>query len=135
MAPTQHHKEGLIESFGTMAAKILPEPFYGTFFQQDRNLNSLKDPTNICDLKPRTFSMKEVAEHSHYESCWLVFRDKVYDVTEFMHQHPGGVDIIMENAGRDITVTFDDKGHSAMAYKMLSKYYIGELIEADKIDK
>lgn len=79
--------------------------------------------------------MKEVSEHSHYESCWLVVKDKVYDVTQFMHEHPGGLDIVMENAGRDATITFDDKGHSGMAYKLLSKYYIGDLIEADKIDK
>ena len=31
------------------------------------------------------------------------------------------------SAGRDATSVFHDKGHSAEAYKLMTKYYIGDL--------
>ena len=42
-------------------------------------------------------------------------------------QHPGGHDVLVENAGRDATIAFLNAGHSAMAIKSLKLYEIGEL--------
>ena len=36
----------------------------------------------------------------------LFFFQQVYDVSEFVHKHPGGIDQIMLGAGRDITQLF-----------------------------
>ena len=46
-----------------------------------------------------------------------------------MLQHPGGEDIILENAGRDATVSFMEVGHSKDALLILRKYQVGLLIE------
>lgn len=48
-------------------------------------------------------------------------------------QHPGGEEIILENAGTDATIPFESKGHSLEGYKLMEKYCIGELIEVDYI--
>ena len=47
-------------------------------------------------------------------------------------QHPGGEEVLIENAGSDSTTAFDDVGHSSDARTMLEQYYIGELDGASK---
>ncbi|KAJ2918555.1 hypothetical protein MD484_g1833, partial [Candolleomyces efflorescens] len=52
-------------------------------------------------------SGKEVAKHNNRESCWIIVHDKVYDVTEFLDEHPGGSKIILKYAGKDATQEYD----------------------------
>jgi len=87
----------------------------------------------IITTKPRVYSLDEVSYHADISSCWIVIKDKVYDLTNFLDEHPGGSEIMLEHAGMDATTVFQDIGHSAEAQKILSKYYIGELRENDKI--
>jgi L-lactate dehydrogenase (cytochrome) len=47
----------------------------------------------------------EVAKHNNKKSCWIVLDSKAYDVTSFMHEHPGGAPIILKNAGTVSTQT------------------------------
>ena len=49
-----------------------------------------------------------------------------------MFKHPGGEEILIENAGIDATENFEDVGHSSDAREMLEEYYIGEVHEEDK---
>ncbi|XP_018051268.1 PREDICTED: cytochrome b5-like [Atta colombica] len=63
---------------------------------------------------------------------WIVIHDNIYDVTDYMQQHPGGPELIDEYAGKDATSEFDEFGHSSDATKMLKKYLIGELEDEDK---
>lgn len=52
---------------------------------------------------------------------------KVYDVTKFMDDHPGGPEILMNVAGMEATEQFEEVFHSENAKKMLPEYYVGEL--------
>ncbi|NXK11313.1 CYB5B protein, partial [Herpetotheres cachinnans] len=45
----------------------------------------------------------------------------------FLFQHPGGEEVLLEQAGRDATESFEDVGHSTDAREMLKQYYIGEI--------
>jgi L-lactate dehydrogenase (cytochrome) len=38
----------------------------------------------------RSVSVQEVSKHSISEDLWIVVNEKVYDLTEFAPQHPGG---------------------------------------------
>lgn len=42
-------------------------------------------------------------------------------------QHPGGEEVLLEQAGADATESFEDVGHSTDAREMLQQYFIGEL--------
>jgi len=72
-------------------------------------------------------SMDEVRKHSTTNDCWIVFHGKVYDITSFLSEHPGGVSIIAEHAGMDATAIFDSI-HPKTMLRMLPKHaYIGEI--------
>ncbi|KAL3860123.1 hypothetical protein ACJMK2_010288 [Sinanodonta woodiana] len=83
----------------------------------------------------KQYSRTEVSNHCDASSCWIVLDNKIYDVTEFLSKHPGGPDIILENAGRDATVPFKDKGHSMDAIRLIDQYYIGDLTVSDRLGR
>lgn len=70
---------------------------------------------------------EELATHNSAQTCWMVYKGKVYDVTAFLNSHPGGKKVMMPYAGKDMTQAYDEAGHSADANAMLPKYCIGEL--------
>ncbi|CAD6999110.1 unnamed protein product [Ceratitis capitata] len=74
-----------------------------------------------------------VAQHDDFSDCWIVIYDRVYDVTQFLRDHPGGEDIIMEHAGRDATLAFHSTGHSRSAIEQMGEYLIGELPAKERI--
>jgi L-lactate dehydrogenase (cytochrome) len=49
----------------------------------------------------------EVAKHNSRESCWVIIKGKVYDVTDFLDEHPGGSSIILRYGGKDATAEYD----------------------------
>ncbi|ODH52900.1 hypothetical protein GX48_00767 [Paracoccidioides brasiliensis] len=55
----------------------------------------------------RILNAAEVAKHNTRDSCWVVLYGKVYDVTDFLPNHPGGANIILQLAGKDATEEFD----------------------------
>ncbi|VDL91424.1 unnamed protein product [Schistocephalus solidus] len=75
--------------------------------------------------EPKVISLKEVKKHNQKDDCWLVIHDKVYDVTKFIEEHPGGEDVILEQVGGYATEPFEDVGHSDAAHEQLDKYCIG----------
>ncbi|ESK98329.1 hypothetical protein Moror_79 [Moniliophthora roreri MCA 2997] len=54
-----------------------------------------------------TWSLQQVAEHNTAKSCWVIIHNNVYDVTEFLSEHPGGSVIILKYAGRDATLAYE----------------------------
>lgn len=83
------------------------------------------------DLKE--YSLQEVAEHCLPNDCWIVLFDKIYDVTDFLSEHPGGEFIILESAGRDATLAFRGTRHGKDSYDSLAKYLVGILPESERI--
>lgn len=72
------------------------------------------------------YSLAECAQHRSEKDCWLIIHGKVYDVTKFLDEHPGGYDIVVAASGKDGTEDFEEIGHSTTAKEMLAEYYIGE---------
>ncbi|KAK2751021.1 fatty acid alpha-hydroxylase [Myotisia sp. PD_48] len=74
------------------------------------------------------FSQAELKKHSTSKSCYVSRGAKVYDVTSFLDDHPGGGDLILEYAGADISDIMSDTishHHSETAYEILDEYHIG----------
>ncbi|XP_075795898.1 cytochrome b5 type B [Pelodiscus sinensis] len=78
------------------------------------------------------FTLAEVAQRNSSREAWLVIHGRVYDVSRFLDEHPGGEEVLLEQAGRDATESFEDVGHSTDAREMLSQYLIGEVHPCDR---
>ncbi|XP_056307042.1 cytochrome b5 [Danio aesculapii] len=83
------------------------------------------------------YRLSEVEERNSFKSTWIIIHNKVYDVTKFLEEHPGGEEVLREQAGGDATESFEDVGHSTDAREMASSMLIGELHpdDRDKIAK
>eukprot|EP00435_Cladocopium_sp_Y103_P035174 s227_g9.t1 len=75
--------------------------------------------------------MEEVKQHSSEKSCWFVVKEKVYDATPYLQDHPGGASSILLAGGMDATEDFEAV-HSTRAWEMLDDYYIGRLGNSDE---
>lgn len=74
-------------------------------------------------------------KHNSRDSIWFVIHDKVYDVTKFMEEHPGGEEVLLEQAGKDASEIFEDVSHSADAKDLMKTYLVGELPEHERTAK
>ncbi|KAI0068414.1 hypothetical protein BV25DRAFT_1867388 [Artomyces pyxidatus] len=54
-----------------------------------------------------SWTLGQVGAHNSTSSCWVIINNHVYDVTEFLPDHPGGQRVILQYAGRDATAAFD----------------------------
>jgi len=81
------------------------------------------------------YTRKQVAEHKTEEDCYLIIGNiksggkKVYDVTKYLNEHPGGAEVLLDLAGQDADDMFEDIGHSLEARNKMKDFYIGELEE------
>jgi cytochrome b involved in lipid metabolism len=75
----------------------------------------------------KVFTLAEVSEHKTSNDCWLIISGKVYDVTKFLEDHPGGDDVLLSATGKDATDDFEDVGHSSSARAMMDELLVGEI--------
>ncbi|KAG6001302.1 hypothetical protein E4U21_004516 [Claviceps maximensis] len=70
---------------------------------------------------------QDVAEHNTKKDMYVVIHDKIYDCTQFIDEHPGGEEVLLDCAGQDATEAFEDVGHSDEARETLDKIQVGVL--------
>ncbi|GAA0183080.1 hypothetical protein Leryth_019346 [Lithospermum erythrorhizon] len=75
----------------------------------------------------KVWTFEEVVKHNKHNDCWLIMDGKVYDVSSYMDDHPGGDEVLLSTTGKDATNDFEDVGHSDSARKMLVKFHIGDI--------
>ena len=54
----------------------------------------------------QAYTLADVAGHADESSCWAAIDGSVYDLTEWVGQHPGGADRILSICGTDATAAF-----------------------------
>ncbi|KAI8058621.1 acyl-CoA dehydrogenase/oxidase [Syncephalis plumigaleata] len=72
------------------------------------------------------YTEQEVANHTSENDCWVIIHGKVYDVTKFLNEHPGGRKVIMNVAGTDATKQFDAFHNAGILEKYGPSLYVGE---------
>ncbi|XP_062343563.1 cytochrome b5 isoform X2 [Cinclus cinclus] len=75
----------------------------------------------------RYYRLEEVQKHNNSQSTWIIIHNRVYDVTKFLDEHPGGEEVLREQAGGDATENFEDVGHSTDARTLSESFIVGEL--------
>lgn len=75
-----------------------------------------------------TLPQADVEAHNNAKSCYVTIGAKVYDVTAFLPDHPGGGDLILEYGGKDVSEIMKDEishFHSEAAYDILDESLVG----------
>eukprot|EP01122_Echinamoeba_exundans_P009652 TRINITY_DN345_c0_g1_i2.p1 TRINITY_DN345_c0_g1~~TRINITY_DN345_c0_g1_i2.p1 ORF type:complete len:151 (+),score=51.60 TRINITY_DN345_c0_g1_i2:214-666(+) len=79
----------------------------------------------------KKYTKAEVAEHKSFKDgkkdVWCIFEGKVYDISSFIEDHPGGEEVLLDRAGDDMTQQFADIGHSDYARQLMKGMLLGEL--------
>jgi cytochrome b involved in lipid metabolism len=71
----------------------------------------------------------EVAKHRTDQDCWIIVEGRVYDITQYLDEHPGGGDVILPYAGKDATEPFRGTQHFPDSVDAVIKnYLIGDLV-------
>lgn len=75
------------------------------------------------------FTIDDIIKHNTIDDCWVIINNKIYDVTNFIGDHPGGTRVLLKFGGLDATEEFEMLHPS----KTLEKYkdeiqYIGEYV-------
>ncbi|KAG7473565.1 hypothetical protein MATL_G00097240 [Megalops atlanticus] len=86
----------------------------------------------MSESNVKYYTLEEIKHHNMSKDTWLIIHDKVYDITSFLEEHPGGEEVLLEQAGADATESFEDVGHSTDAREMLQQYFVGELHMDDR---
>lgn len=73
------------------------------------------------------YTLTYVSEHNTPNAMWIVIDGNVYNVSQYLDEHPGGEEIIAEYAGLDASEAFEDIGHSDEAHDILKTLLIGKV--------
>jgi acyl-lipid (8-3)-desaturase len=82
-------------------------------------------------MASKKYSWQDVAKHNSDNDCWLSIRGKVYDVTAWVDDHPGGRDMLVLNGGKDATQLFEAYHGEHVAPKYLDRYEVGTLTSSE----
>jgi len=84
-----------------------------------------------------TLPTAQVASHNTAKSCYVTVGTKVYDITPFLDDHPGGADLVLEYGGKDVTDIMEDEvshTHSESAWEILDEHLIGFVATDDVME-
>lgn len=82
-----------------------------------------------------TFTREEISKHNNLEGrVWVTYKDGVYDITDFLPQHPGGIEKLLLAAGSAVDPYWQvfAQHNSEQVWEMLEEYRIGNVAIADR---
>ncbi|USQ77673.1 cytochrome b5 domain-containing protein [Ornithinimicrobium cryptoxanthini] len=75
-----------------------------------------------------SYTLAEIAEHGSRESCWAAINGEVYDLTDWIDEHPGGIGEILGVCGTDASADFrDEHDGDDEPRQELTRFRIGRL--------
>uniref|UniRef100_M4C2G7 Cytochrome b5 heme-binding domain-containing protein n=1 Tax=Hyaloperonospora arabidopsidis (strain Emoy2) TaxID=559515 RepID=M4C2G7_HYAAE len=83
-------------------------------------------------LRKEAIRWEEVVQRNQSGEVWLVMQGMVLDIARWIPEHPGGSELIAQEAMNvDSTVMFEIYHASRQSFRYLQQFYIGELSEFD----
>ena len=84
-----------------------------------------------------TIPVPDIRSHNTEKSCYVTIGARVYDITSFISDHPGGGELILEYGGKDVEEILKDEDshfHSESAYEILEESLIGFVAKEGALD-
>ena len=72
-----------------------------------------------------------MAAHNTEKSLWLIINRKVFDVTKFHKQHPGGAAVMLQMAGKDATAAATAAHKTSLPWNLMQEFIIGTIKKGD----
>ena len=76
---------------------------------------------------PRSISPQELAKHAGMASAWIAVGGMVYDITSWIHSHPGGATALQPYLGRDGTSAAQSAHSYLNVHASLARFCVGRL--------
>ena len=73
------------------------------------------------------FTVEQVAQHNKEGDLWIIVHGKVYDLTQFATEHPGGKKVLVKVAGQDASKQFDQFHTPNIMENYGPKLYVGDI--------
>lgn len=84
--------------------------------------------TTVLPTATKYYTKSQVARHNTAGNCWTIIGTDVYNLTGFVHKHPGGSKRIIRLCGKNGTSSFRGQhGSGGRANTLLKSYKIGKL--------
>jgi cytochrome b involved in lipid metabolism len=74
------------------------------------------------------FTSEEVSLHNTENDIWIIIKQNVYDITDFINKHPGGKVILLSFGGQDVTDYFEELHKNEILNEIADQYKIGVII-------
>ncbi|KAF4777297.1 cytochrome b2 [Colletotrichum scovillei] len=77
-----------------------------------------------------TISVTDLSKHNTKSDCWIAVHSKVWDITDFINEHPGGPLVLLKCAGSNATKIFDEVHAPDILEELPDEKFIGLLKDA-----
>ena len=89
--------------------------------------NTEQGELTVKGLKQITWD--ELRAHNTRKSCWVVIDGNVYDISNWLHKHPGGDVVILSMSSEDCTDIFNAYHPPYVRARMLELHKIGIIVD------
>jgi cytochrome b involved in lipid metabolism len=125
------HGPAILEGCGTDGTELFETRPMGSGTPHSQNARRISEEYLIGYLvdsqaDEEGISLSEVSSHNSRQSCWSVVDGEVYDLTEFIDNHPGGAEAVIGLCGMDGTSRLRGR-HGMGKDETLNRYYLGKL--------
>lgn len=97
-----------------------------TLFQHPSNKSS------ESATEKKYITVEELKDHNKPDDLWISIHGKIYNVTQWKKQHPGGENTLLHLGGQDVTDAFIAY-HSDVAWQYLEKFFTGFYLKDYKV--
>ncbi|KAK2050036.1 cytochrome b2 [Colletotrichum somersetense] len=86
--------------------------------------------TKTLETERVAVNLNDLAKHNKKTDCWIAVHSKVWDITDFINEHPGGPSVLLKCAGSNATKIFDEVHAPDILEELPDEKFIGILHDA-----
>lgn len=119
-----------IGSFVALTRKSPVEDSASTIPENTNKVVANVPVDNTVAPTTKNYTLADVSKHNNPSDCWTAVNGKVYEVTKWIKEHPGGAKAIISMCGIDGSAGFNDQhGGQRRPANELATFLIGDLIK------